>query len=80
MENLTVKERSLRLFSLGKLLSPLESYMYFSNIFLDGGIRGLAELCILGEIMNRLQGELKLDHEPTPTDYFDLMGGTSTGG
>ena len=45
-----------------------------------GGIRGLSELCILREIMNRLKYKLKLDELPIPAEYFDLIGGTSTGG
>ena len=45
-----------------------------------GGIRGLSELCILREIMNRLKYKLKLDKSPIPAEYFDLIGGTSTGG
>ncbi|KAI9733882.1 MAG: hypothetical protein M1834_002537 [Cirrosporium novae-zelandiae] len=45
-----------------------------------GGIRGLTELLILKEIMVRIQFDLKLDKEPIPADFFDLIGGTSTGG
>lgn len=40
----------------------------------------MSELLILQEIMNRVQGKLKLTEEPRPCDYFDLIGGTSTGG
>ncbi|CAK7221370.1 hypothetical protein SBRCBS47491_004506 [Sporothrix bragantina] len=45
-----------------------------------GGIRGLSELIILEEIMSRIKHDLRLDHDPLPADYFDLIGGTSTGG
>ncbi len=55
-----------------------------------GGIRGLSELIILKEIMHRLmvqenekrkeRGEALLGSLPKPCDYFDLIGGTSTGG
>jgi patatin-like phospholipase/acyl hydrolase len=45
-----------------------------------GGIRGLSELLILGEIMARIQHDEKLVDMPCPCDYFDLIGGTSTGG
>ncbi|KDR67979.1 hypothetical protein GALMADRAFT_257519 [Galerina marginata CBS 339.88] len=55
-----------------------------------GGIRGLSELLMLKEIMHRLMVEenerRKKDVEeplsrlPKPCDYFDLIGGTSTGG
>ncbi|RPA82983.1 FabD/lysophospholipase-like protein [Ascobolus immersus RN42] len=45
-----------------------------------GGIRGVSTLCILHEIMLRLQSDLNLDKLPKPCDYFHLIGGTSTGG
>ncbi|KAF2837026.1 FabD/lysophospholipase-like protein [Patellaria atrata CBS 101060] len=45
-----------------------------------GGIRGISELLILDEIMNRVKCDLKLKQDPRPCDYFDLIGGTSTGG
>jgi Patatin-like phospholipase len=55
-----------------------------------GGIRGLSELIIIKEVMFRLMNEenakRKKDDEellselPKPCEYFDLIGGTSTGG
>ncbi|KAF2808823.1 FabD/lysophospholipase-like protein [Mytilinidion resinicola] len=45
-----------------------------------GGVRGLSELLILQEVMRRIQHAKKLDEEPLPCEYFDLIGGTSTGG
>ena len=41
-----------------------------------GGVRGLASLLILKRIME------SIDHlnPPKPCDYFDMIGGTSTGG
>ncbi|KAJ6439011.1 hypothetical protein O9K51_08415 [Purpureocillium lavendulum] len=45
-----------------------------------GGIRGLSELVVLEEIMNRIKHDLGLDEDPVPTEFFDLVGGTSTGG
>ena len=45
-----------------------------------GGIRGLSELIIIEELMERIKGKEKLDKTPIPADYFDLIGGTSTGG
>ncbi|KAF7761692.1 hypothetical protein Agabi119p4_9684 [Agaricus bisporus var. burnettii] len=55
-----------------------------------GGIRGLSELLILKEVMHKLMfeenkkrkkdGEEPLNALPKPCDYFDLIGGTSTGG
>jgi len=55
-----------------------------------GGIRGLSELIMIRELMHRLKvkenatlesnGQLPLISLPKPCDYFDLIGGTSTGG
>ncbi|KAJ6438980.1 fungal specific transcription factor domain-containing protein [Purpureocillium lavendulum] len=45
-----------------------------------GGIRGLSELVVLEEIMNRIKHDLGLDGDPVPAQFFDLIGGTSTGG
>ncbi|KDR66101.1 hypothetical protein GALMADRAFT_259793 [Galerina marginata CBS 339.88] len=55
-----------------------------------GGIRGLSELLVIKEVMHRLMfeenakrkknGEEPLSVLPKPCDYFDLIGGTSTGG
>ena len=45
-----------------------------------GGIRGLAELLILQEIMERIQVQEHREEAPLPCDYFDLIGGTGTGG
>ncbi|EPE02605.1 kinesin light chain [Ophiostoma piceae UAMH 11346] len=45
-----------------------------------GGIRGLSELLILEEIMSRIKRDRNLDYDPLPADFFDLIGGTSTGG
>jgi patatin-like phospholipase/acyl hydrolase len=40
----------------------------------------VSELLILDEIMHRIQHDLDLAEMPRPCDYFDLIGGTSTGG
>ncbi|XP_006464094.1 hypothetical protein AGABI2DRAFT_153069 [Agaricus bisporus var. bisporus H97] len=55
-----------------------------------GGIRGLSELLIIKEVMHKLMfeenekrkrdGEEPLSVLPKPCDYFDLIGGTGTGG
>ncbi|KAL6408074.1 kinesin light chain [Ilyonectria robusta] len=45
-----------------------------------GGIRGLSELMVLEEIMNRINHDLQTDDDVLPADFFDLIGGTSTGG
>jgi len=45
-----------------------------------GGVRGLSSLVVLREIMEEIQRQAKLKETPRPCDYFDLIGGTSTGG
>ncbi|KAJ7770415.1 acyl transferase/acyl hydrolase/lysophospholipase [Mycena metata] len=45
-----------------------------------GGIRGLSMLIILRDLMWKLKGVEDLPEVPRPCDYFDLIGGTSTGG
>lgn len=44
------------------------------------GIRGLSELVVLKKIMNQIKFDLDVDGDLLPTDFFDLIGGTSTGG
>jgi patatin-like phospholipase/acyl hydrolase len=41
-----------------------------------GGVRGLSSLMIL----RRLMATVDPDSPPRPCDYFDMIGGTSTGG
>jgi patatin-like phospholipase/acyl hydrolase len=41
-----------------------------------GGVRGLSSLGILEELMRKVDSK----NPPKPCDYFDLIGGTSTGG
>ncbi|RAK77675.1 FabD/lysophospholipase-like protein [Aspergillus fijiensis CBS 313.89] len=45
-----------------------------------GGIRGISSLLILERIMERIRDVKCLDEVPRPCEYFDLIGGTSTGG
>ena len=52
-----------------------------ANVSEDGGgIRGLSELIIIQELMERIKWHKELPETPVPADYFDLIGGTSTGG
>ncbi|KAJ7857870.1 acyl transferase/acyl hydrolase/lysophospholipase [Mycena leptocephala] len=44
-----------------------------------GGIRGLSMLIILKDLMWKLKVAEDLPDVPLPCDYFDLIGGTSTG-
>jgi patatin-like phospholipase/acyl hydrolase len=41
-----------------------------------GGVRGLSALLILEQLMEAIDPE----NPPKPCDYFDMIGGTSTGG
>jgi patatin-like phospholipase/acyl hydrolase len=41
-----------------------------------GGVRGLSSLMIL----DRLMKHINEDAPPKPCEYFDMIGGTSTGG
>lgn len=46
-----------------------------------GGIRGFSSLLILKEVMRGIARRSDQPHEtPLPCEYFDLIGGTSTGG
>ncbi|KAM0258804.1 hypothetical protein ACHAQJ_003646 [Trichoderma viride] len=45
-----------------------------------GGVRGVASLIVLKEIMKRVQARKGLKDECRPADYFELGAGTSTGG
>lgn len=45
-----------------------------------GGIRGLSSLIILENMMLLIRQELEANDTPKPSDYFDLICGTSTGG
>lgn len=69
-------ERPLRILSLGKY--PLSHGFAILTILLPdgGGIRGLSSLLILKHLMKRINK----DNPPRPCEYFDLIGGTSTGG
>jgi len=45
-----------------------------------GGVRGLSSLLILREVMEEIGNRTGADETPKPCEYFDLIGGTSTGG
>lgn len=47
-----------------------------------GGIRGLSAIMILRAVMEQVNDERTKRNLPTqePWEYFDMMGGTSTGG
>jgi patatin-like phospholipase/acyl hydrolase len=45
-----------------------------------GGVRGLSTLLILRDIMEEIGRKMGTSTPAKPCDYFDLIGGTSTGG
>ena len=45
-----------------------------------GGVRGLSSLLILREIMEEIGRRTESAETPQPSQYFDLIGGTGTGG
>ena len=45
-----------------------------------GGVRGLSTLLILRDIMEEIGRKMGTNIPAKPCDYFDLIGGTSTGG
>lgn len=45
-----------------------------------GGVRGLSSLLILRDIMEDIEQRTEADETPKPCEYFDIIGGTSTGG
>jgi patatin-like phospholipase/acyl hydrolase len=45
-----------------------------------GGVRGLSSLLILNDIMEDIAEKTQTSKTPKPSEYFDLIGGTGTGG
>ena len=45
-----------------------------------GGVKGISSLLILDAVMRELRDLIGQKDLPLPVDYFDLAGGTSTGG
>ncbi|KAI9892414.1 MAG: hypothetical protein M1814_001371 [Vezdaea aestivalis] len=45
-----------------------------------GGVRGVSTLQVLKHLMETIAFDAQLDFTPKPCEYFDLIGGTSTGG
>jgi len=67
-----VNTRPLCLLALGKSAS-WTSRPCVLTIADGGGIRGLSELVVLEEIMNRIKHDLGLDGDPVPAQFFDLI-------
>ncbi|EIW75500.1 FabD lysophospholipase-like protein [Coniophora puteana RWD-64-598 SS2] len=45
-----------------------------------GGVRGVSPLLIIREMMKRIQHQEGLTSMPAPHEYFDMIGGSGTGG
>lgn len=45
-----------------------------------GGIRGISSLQVLKNILEKVADEQGLSKPPKPCDFFNMIGGTSTGG
>ena len=45
-----------------------------------GGVRGLSALYVLDELMESVNKKAQNQPPLKPCDYFDMIGGTSTGG
>jgi patatin-like phospholipase/acyl hydrolase len=45
-----------------------------------GGVKGLTSLLVLERIFESIKNQGGLPEVPKPCEYFDLIGGTSTGG
>ena len=68
----------LCILSLGKLLLYA---ITMPNHFVDaGGARGLSQLTILANLMNKINSECSNNDTKRPRDVFDVIGGTGTGG
>src|SRR5688572_10868790 len=64
----------------GPLASRYETVQPRKMLSLDGGgIRGVLTLEILMELENQLKSELNRDDSFRLSDFFDYIGGTSTG-
>jgi len=62
-------------------LTPTEINHCPRILSLDGGgVRALSSLLIVREIMEEIQRQTSAAETPLPCEYFDLIGGTSTGG
>jgi len=62
--------------------TPVPEFKPFPRILSldDGGIRGLSSLFILRGIMEEIRSQTKAMEIPLPCQYFDLIGGSGTGG
>jgi hypothetical protein len=75
-------ESGRKILSLGKQSTVgVRNISGINNLLDGGGIRGLSSLVILKHVMQRVGAKMS-PPKPNiqPYEYFDLIGGTSTGG
>ena len=60
----------------------LESALLFGLIVVvdGGGVKGVTSLLALERIFESIKNQGGLPQVPKPCEYFDMIGGTSTGG
>ncbi|KAJ7452321.1 hypothetical protein FB451DRAFT_1374164 [Mycena latifolia] len=81
MSNTGALHKGVRVLSLGNAPVPPSINHIDPRNLLDGGGAGvLSELLILERIMYQLQTTLGSDMTPTPCNYFEVIGGSGTGG
>lgn len=72
--------KSIKLASFG-WSSPSARSLWRLTCFVDGGgVQGLSQLEIIGRIMRLLNWDKSSHEQILPCEYFDLMGGSGTGG
>lgn len=71
--------KKLKFLSLGNIKSAIQLVLKLTEFADGGGVRGLSSLIILKRVMDILGAKMKRQ-DLQPYQYFDLIGGTSTGG
>jgi len=62
-------------------MAPIEPSRGLSLLVIDGGgVKGLSALYLLEQLMSLVNAEAKNESPLKPCEYFDMIGGTSTGG
>lgn len=62
------------------MVAESEAFPSIVHLIFNGVAKMLQRLKILQVIMHKIKWDKQLDETPLPCDYFDLIGGTSTGG
>ncbi|KAJ7452286.1 hypothetical protein FB451DRAFT_1185873 [Mycena latifolia] len=81
MSNTDAHHKGVRVLSLGNVpVLPSINHIDPHNLLDGGGAGVLSELLILEQIMYRVQTTSGSDMNPAPCDYFEVIGGSGTGG